>query len=292
MSSHAGIEAAGRAVRSTPGGREVAGFVGEPPMFVVVHEANDARRATLICSPLYAEFMQNYGREVRLARRLAESGIAAGRFHYLGSGDSSGSAVHLTLDSMVHDAFRVVDQLRDETGTETVDVVGTRLAGHVAAAVASQVPDARLVLWEPVPDVSRYFDEVFRTRRMVGVIAGDEGASSAAAMREELMATGRLDVVGYHIHKALFESALDAEFPTSGLGDVLMVQASRSEKIKAGIQRLADTVTGAGGRATVAIVPPGDGWWIHNYDEHASPVQSRQAEKQLLDLTADWLQRS
>ena len=289
MQLHTRVIASDRTARAAAHGTETAGFIGEPPLFGVIHTPVHQTRALLVCSPVYAEFMQNYGREIRLARRLAEHGVATARFHYRGTGDSAGDASDVTIDSMVADALEMVSLLRSETAVESVDVLGTRLAGHVAAQVAANLGDARLVLWEPVADVKRYFNEVFRTRRMVGVVAKDGATTSSAAMLEELHRTGRLDVVGYHVHKALFDSVAAAAFDPAGLSEVLLVQASRTEKVKAAVQKLAGGIDAAGGRSTIAVVPPGEGWWIHDYDEERSPEHGRDAERRLLDTTVSWI---
>ncbi len=290
MKDDVAVAADGWVVRPALRGRELLGYLGEPPMFAGLHIPHDARRSVLVCSPIYAEFMQNYGREVRLSRALLEAGIASARFHYRGTGDSAGKPDLVTLDSMVDDALAVAARLVEESGAREVDVVGTRLGGHVAAEVARRLGGgSRLVVWEPVPDTARYFDEVFRANRMVGVIAQDDAAVGKQAMEDELRVTGRVDVVGYHIHQSLYDSVIGAAFPNGGLGQVLLVQASRSERIKKAVQGLANQIEAGGGRVEIAVVPPGEGWWIHNYDEDASPDAAQAAVAQLVELTARWL---
>lgn len=285
------LVATDQTIRQRGSVRDIVGFMGDPPIFGAIHVPDQAHRGLIICSPVYAEFMQNYGREVRLARRLANAGVAVARFHYRGTGDSAGDAAAVTIDSMVADALEVVEHLRRASGVAGVDVLGTRLGGQVAAAVAAQLDDARLVIWEPIPNVKRYFDEVLRARRMVGVIAQDDATSGSVAMLAELEQTGRLDVVGYLVHKALFDSAHAHEMTLGDVDDVLLVQASRSDKVKAAIRQMADGVTDAGGGASIVIVPPGEGWWIHDYDEALPPDHGRDIEGRLLDATVTWLER-
>ena len=291
MGSQIDVVAGDRAERRVGAGTETIGLLGNPPLFVAKHRPSDAGagRAVIVCSPVYAEFMQNYGREIRLARRLSAGGTAVARFHYRGAGDSSGDPARMTIDTMVADALEVAVELQAEARVEGVDVVGTRLGGHVAAEVASQLPGSRLVVWEPVIDMARYFDEVFRARRMVGVVANDDSMSTTAGMIEHLESAGVLDVVGYNLHLELYRSALATPILNPGADSALLVQASRTAKIKRGVQALAAAFGESGGQADIAVVPPGEGWWIHDYDEDASPTAGAQAEELLLAATVDWL---
>lgn len=290
MTNYAAVSAGGWASRATAEGRERMGYVGEPPLFVSLHLPAEAHRAVLVCSPLYAEFMQNYSREVRLSRGLAAAGVASARFHYRGTGDSAGDPAEVAIDRMVEDALEVAHHLIAETGVSELDVVGTRLAGHVAAQVVQRLnPGSRLVVWEPVTDPGRYFDEVFRANRMVGVIAQNDATAGKQSMVEELRTAGRVDVVGYHVHRALYDSAVATPFPTHGLGKVFLIQASRSDRIKKNVQALADAIARDGGQADIAVVPPGEGWWIHNYDEDTSPDAAQDAVSRLVAVTTGWL---
>jgi pimeloyl-ACP methyl ester carboxylesterase len=299
MSAQVDLVAGDRATRRVGDVTETVGLVLDPALYAALHRPSagpqtaggESGRGLLVCSPVYAEFMQNYGREVRLARRLAGSGVPVARFHYRGSGDSAGQPEDVTLESMVADGLEVAELLRSEAGVDGIDVLGTRLGGHVAAEIASRYTGSRLVIWEPVVEMRRYFDEIFRARRMVGVVANDTSVSSSAAMAEELEAAGRLDVVGYDLHRALLRSALAAPGlnPAGGRSGALLVQASRTEKVKRGLVSVADAIRDAGGHADIAVVPPGEGWWIHDYDEDTSPTAGQDAENRLMQTTIDWL---
>lgn len=288
------LEGAEPVVRQVDGGVEITGHIGDgSPLFTVLHAPSGSDRGLLVCSPIYAEFLQNYGREVRLSRRLADAGVASARLHYRGSGDSGGHAADTTFESMVRDALDVADELRARAGIGHLDVLGTRIGGHVAAAVAARLDDARLIVWEPVPEVSRYFDEVLRARRMVGVVSSDDAGSDAASMIGQILDAGSLDVLGYDVHKAMYSSLLDLDIASLldevPPRDVLLVQTSRTGTIKGPVSRLADRLGAHGHRVTIESVPPGEGWWIHDYDEEKSPTARREAEQQLLSATEAWV---
>ena len=297
MPSPVNVAASGTIERTSARVREVAGFFADPSMFGVVHHPQDATRGVVVCSPVYAEFMHNYGREIRTARMLARAGLAVVRVHYRGSGDSCGDPADLTVDSMVSDALEAVAHLRAVTGVEHVDALGARLGGHVAARVASKLGSERLVVWDPVVDMRRYFSEVFRARKMIDIVA-NAGGPGRRDVEEELAAAGAVDVVGYDVHRALFASAHAASFPTDGYGNVLLVQSSRSGKVKDSVQKFADSLEVGGRRVGVELVPPGyvggtplmqEGWWIHNIEEPPSPDDVVAAEQALLDVTGRFL---
>ncbi len=90
----------------------------------------------LVCSPLHAEMQRNYRREVLLSRRLASAGAAVERFHYRGTGNSAGEPGRLALDTMIEDGIAAVHHLQQRVGGVPLVVLGTRVGGLVAAAVA------------------------------------------------------------------------------------------------------------------------------------------------------------
>lgn len=92
---------------------------------------------------------------VRLARRLASSGIAVLRFDFRGSGDSEGEFRNMTISDEVSDAKAAVTFLSTCDGVDRarIGILGFSLGGCVAACVAGDIPLLKaVVLWAPVSD--------------------------------------------------------------------------------------------------------------------------------------------
>ena len=81
-----------------------------------------------------------------------------------GHGHSDGNGSDLTLDSLVDDARAVADLLRERCPVETVMLLGTRFGALAASALAAELDDAPVVLWEPTSDPRRFLREGLRAR--------------------------------------------------------------------------------------------------------------------------------
>jgi dienelactone hydrolase len=104
---------------------------------------------------------------VRVARRLAEAGIAVFRFDCRFSGESDGEFRDMTISTEISDAMRAVDVLksRPEVDAGRLGLLGFSLGGPVASETAARRQDIRsLLLWAPVADPAAHFAD--RAERM------------------------------------------------------------------------------------------------------------------------------
>ena len=118
--------------------------------------AGGATSGVVICSPTLGDAPINYHREARVGRWLARAGVAAQRFHYRGTGHSDSIPTGISFASLVADARRAAEVLRDSCGVERIGFLGTRVGALVAAKVAAEFDGAPLALWQPVIDPRRY----------------------------------------------------------------------------------------------------------------------------------------
>jgi serine aminopeptidase S33 family len=251
------------------GGREIVEFLGtgEQRMFGIRHRpVSVPAMGVVICPGLQAEFFRNYRREVLLARGLAASGFCVQRFHYRGTGQSDGESSEATLWNMVDDAVLSAEWMRSQEGCEQIAFVGVRLGGLVAAAAADRLGTAPLVLWEPFTDATVYFRDIFRAGRIHELQKGVTTAPSMETQLEELRQLGRLDVLGYSIDLALYESVKDCRL-VDVLGDhvrpVLLVGSSPKGIPKNEYARLASHWQSSGlGVETHMITMPEEPWWF------------------------------
>lgn len=111
-----------------------------------------SKRAAVICYPVGMEYYSAHRACRSLARQLAEAGVHALRFDYLGTGDSAKELDEVRAEDWLEDVSLAKDELRDMTGLRTVDLIGVRAGAALALAVALRSSDVgRLALWNPLP---------------------------------------------------------------------------------------------------------------------------------------------
>jgi acetyl esterase/lipase len=221
----------------------------------------------VICCSIHAELQESYRSEVLLARALARRGLAVQRFHYRGAGHSDGDPAQMTFERMRADALAAVARLRDDAGVSRPALLGARLGGLVAAAAARDLDGALVALWEPVQDPARYFREAVRARLIHRLRTGEAGGPGG-----ELGGASVVDILGYPVHRALYDSAC-ARTLAGELSDrprpVLLVQLSRSRDLRPDHRRLIDALGAAGLQVEVRIVAEQPGWWFARGTAHS-----------------------
>lgn len=244
----------------------------------------------VICSSLHADFLANYRKEVLLARALCESGLAVQRFHYRGTGNSRGLPEEVTMSSLVEDGVLAAENLA-RTGVQQVAFLGIRFGALVAASLAAET-DCSLALWEPVVDGNGYFREAFRAVRMRELKDGKAEPRSGDSLLEELHSTGAVDVLGYTVHQALYDSAA-AQRLTAVLGTrprrMLLVQVSNRKELKREFHSMTETWDAAGITTECQVVLEEESWWF--VGEDWLPEERRASTRQILDVTTEWLVR-
>lgn len=129
-------------------------------------------RGVVLCYPIGQEYMRAHRAFRQLAMLLAKAGFPVLRFDYYGTGDSSGAGDQGTMEQWARDIDFAIDELKDSAAVDTVSLVGLRLGALLAAQAHSRRGDTTSsVLWDPVIDGARYFDEVR------AVAAADDGVS-------------------------------------------------------------------------------------------------------------------
>jgi acetyl esterase/lipase len=273
--------------------REVAEFFGPngSRMFGFMHlPLGRPVGGVVICSPLQAEFVRNYRREVALGRLLAESGVAVRRFHYRGSGNSDGDPAAVTFDSMLEDAVYSADRLVAELGLTKVAFVGTRVGGMIAAKAAGRFDGAALALWEPVLDPATYFREVFRGRLIHDLKEGGAAKRSGQSLLSALHREGSVDILGYSIHRDLYQSASTWRLGAilgEQIRSVLLVQLGGAGKLRSDFVSLVDQLTRNGLMVDTLMVPKQEPWWFGGGGWEVQEEPARKAT--LVGGTARWL---
>lgn len=275
--------------------REVAEFFGpgRSKIFGFTHLPLDRSvGGVVICSPLQAEFVRNYRREVLLGRALAARGFAVQRFHYRGFGHSDGESNDATFDSMREDALAAANRLLEYSGVTNVALMGTRWGSLVAGAAARNFVGAPLILWEPVVDASRFFREVFRWRLVHDLKEGIPSGRSGEALIAELRDIGSVDILGYSIDLALYESGagrnltqIVEEEPRS----ILLIQLNRNHALRREYADIVSRWRENGFNVETQAIPHDEPWWFGGGGGNLKQVLD--LGNTMVDLTVAWLLR-
>jgi len=144
-------------------------FFGHPesPLFAVSHSPRGSRapsavRAAVICPPIGQEYNRTHWTLRLLANQVARNGVNVMRMDYHGIGDSAQSVDQIEdLESWRRNIEQAIDHAKQETGAETVMLIGLRFGATIAAQVAERRPDVNgVVLWEPILNGKQYLDSL------------------------------------------------------------------------------------------------------------------------------------
>ncbi len=118
--------------------------------------------AVLLCNPFGEEAARAHRAYRVMARKFEEAGYAAMRFDYSGTGDSSGEITDVGVDIWLDDIAAAAEELRRESGSSRIVLVGLRFGATLAALCAQRgtFRAAHTLLWDPVVDGTRYLREL------------------------------------------------------------------------------------------------------------------------------------
>lgn len=136
-------------------------FFGSSPqkMYGTICHASSPNLGALICNSWGPEAQASHRLLNVLATRLAAAGVNAMRFDYYGSGDSYGSGLDITLQSLTDSSRSAVEEIRESGQVNGLSVIGYRLGAIPALRIArdSALP---AVLIDPVLDGRAWLAEL------------------------------------------------------------------------------------------------------------------------------------
>ena len=124
--------------------------------------AGSGTRAVLLCPPWGQEYLRAHRAMKQLATLLNQAGVHVLRFDWFGTGDSAGEMLDASLAGWQADIETAIDELKDTTDATRIGLVGLRLGGTLAAAVAARRRKDvdSLMLWDPVVSGEGYLKEL------------------------------------------------------------------------------------------------------------------------------------
>jgi pimeloyl-ACP methyl ester carboxylesterase len=271
---------------------EEAGFFDGGLFGVSYKPTERTAGAVVICPAILSEYDHTYSIDVSLARALAARGIAVHRFHYRGSGHSDGEPSEMTFETMLQDAQTATARFSAEVGVEEPVLLGVRFGSLVAAALADADAGggSPLVLWEPALSARTYFREAWRADMMFQI---NEGAKPATrdAFPALLERDKQVDVLGYPICKALYDSALERTL-VGEAGErerrVLILRGGPPGSARVNLDQAVEELRGRGCDVDVEVLDDVLILWFQG------PEMRRNARPQVAALiarTVDWVER-
>jgi len=181
---------------------------------------------TVICPPLFSDYMRTHLALRELAMALAERGQHVLRFDYRGTGDSFGELGEVTVSNWIEDIALAVSEGREISGSAEVRLLGVRAGALLASkSMGTSSNVRRLILWDPVPDGADYL----RALRRIQAALVEEHFYLSRAKRREAMH----EYAGHRLSERMLEEIrlLDANtyssVPTSKLHVVTTSSATQ-----------------------------------------------------------------
>jgi hypothetical protein len=284
----AGLSGARRAERVDPqsGVREIVEFVGDSlPMLRFLHVPRGTALGTVvICSSVYAEFMKNYRREVRLARSLAASGFVAVRLQYRGTGNSAGDPESATMAALVND---IAEAISDLDSPPDPAYAGTRIGAALAALAAP--PSAPLALWEPVLSGEKWLKEGIRAAT-ISKVSRHRGAGEgdSASPLDRLEREGMLDLLGFALYRRLVADIRRIKLEpllAQRSGPVLIVQIGGGDP-KPAFTHLTESLVVDGVAVDHKVVGRDVAWWFED-----GGTRDFETDDDVIGATVNWLKQ-
>jgi alpha-beta hydrolase superfamily lysophospholipase len=216
MNSHSHIDSP--SANRSAGARALYFESGGTHLFAWLHQPSTPsgqKLGVVICSPFGYESICAHRSVRAFAETIADAGIPAMRFDYLGSGDSA----DIDEDSDIvkrwtQDVISAIRELRQRTGVERICLLGIRLGGLLATLAASEcrMVDS-LILIGPVVSGRRYVRELRMTQLAGTAMSGDTSPDGDAEVNRTKSKV--LEAGGFSLSAATLQSLTAADLQTA-----------------------------------------------------------------------------
>jgi pimeloyl-ACP methyl ester carboxylesterase len=250
----------------------------------------------VICHSFGLEQIYFQALETPLARQLAGDGFPVLRFHGQGYGDSDGYSDTISLHSHVRGVEDAVRILMESARVEMVGLIGARFGATVAVLAADSTSASRLVLWDPIVNGTTYTRYLSQLSAIGRVLTSGPDRNGGTHSVDILERDGVLDVLGFPLHRAVFEEIHGVDLlkePLAFRGAALILQVSRAATLTSSLVQLRDQMNGWGASARLEVVadPEAIGFGQPRFmpQGRAKRKDSQQSlAKRLIGRTASW----
>jgi len=165
----------------------------------------------IVCSPVLEEKNVSQGAMVNAARALSASGARVIRIDYEGHGDSRGETVGLGLDAWIADIEDTATWAR-ATSEGQLSLLGCRAGAILAARAAAAVKADRVIAWCPVLNGADYVQDLLRMNLTTQMAIHQRVVQNREAMVRVLQEGGTINVLGWNLGPALYQSLVAETF--------------------------------------------------------------------------------
>ena len=252
----------------------------------IQHNAGESDHAVIFLSGWSGCRLGPHRMFVKTARRLASQGLTSLRLDFAGRGDSEGDTRNASIASMTDDAIAAMDFLEESSRISTFTVLGICSGGKVAvSAAARDARITRLVLWsaEPMGTVR----ETSRRSRKTASVIGEYLKKLMSPRTWKRIVTGQVNTD--MVRKAVVhcEQATPDERRTEDATLKTFVGYKGRVKLIYGTND-PETCMASAAYETLcrdAGIPHES----HRIEGANHSFYSLESEKQVIDLTTDWL---
>jgi len=217
-------------------------------LFGILHTAEGTQQKLgwVFCHPFAEEKLWAHRVYVNLARELAKKSWPVLRFDYRGYGDSEGNFEDFTIDDQLADIDCAIARLMAEVPElQSVGLIGLRYGATLAAMAAENNPQvSRLVLWDPIIDMSAYMQDVLRANLTTQMVMHGKVITNRDQLTQNIMNGEAVNIDGYDLTQHFFQPACDINLldrEKQFAGPCQIVQIGRANQpLKKDIQALAD----------------------------------------------------
>ncbi|MBP5639159.1 MAG: alpha/beta hydrolase [Victivallales bacterium] len=178
-------------------------------------ESLPAKLAVAIVEPLAEEKRAAYRMLVRLARKLAEDGIAAIHFDLSGTGDSTLPHDETTFNAWVDDTIAATEEILTSSQTKQLALVGARGGALVAAKASIETKAQKLILVEPILSGADFLFDLERRQSIKNMMSGS--ADQSQTPKSQWDEGKSVDFGGYE-----FNPTLASELSNATMADILL----------------------------------------------------------------------
>lgn len=240
---------------------ETAGYIGEPPLYTMLHRAEgEARGVVVIASPFAEEKKAAQRALVEMARDLAAAGQHVLRFDFRGTGDSAGEFAEADVQAWLQDLHTALAYARQVSADLPLSLLGLRFGATLAYLAAPDAPVevANLALWEPIVSGSTYMRQNRQRSQIRKEITDSAGGGEASASdRSDAASTANgapepypaFDFDGFLISSKLHREMVESDLlttPVPACRRLLILQISGSSRIKKPLEDLKARAVAAG----------------------------------------------
>ncbi|MCS4307431.1 exosortase A-associated hydrolase 2 [Rheinheimera pacifica] len=182
-----------------------------------VQGSTDNRHAILVIPP-FAEEMNKCRHLINAAmRQLATAGYGCFMLDNYGTGDSEGDLDQASTDTWRDDLYQLLLLLQQQ-GYQSVSFIAVRFGVLQLFDLLNKhplpLPVQQLVLWQPVFDVSKFWQQFVRLKVAEAMAVGNK--TSQKELELQLTGGTNIEIAGYPISPLFYHSLLNinSNFPT------------------------------------------------------------------------------